>query len=81
MRDDAKILLLGSLPGDASLDVRQFYAHPRNHFWLLVSGVIGCNLMMLEYPARIRALQEVGIALWDVVGEAHLNGSLDHMPS
>jgi double-stranded uracil-DNA glycosylase len=77
VRDDAKILILGSLPGDASLKVRQYYAHPRNHFWQLIGDVIGRNLVMLEYPARIRALRDAGIALWDVVGEAHRHGSLD----
>lgn len=76
-RGDAQVLILGSLPGDASLAARQYYAHPRNHFWQLVGGVIGRDLGAIEYSARIHALQMAGIALWDVVAEANRPGSLD----
>lgn len=77
MRCDARVLILGSLPGDASLVAQEYYAHPRNQFWRLVGGIIGCNLAGINYPARLDALQMVGIALWDVIGEADRPGSLD----
>lgn len=77
-RADAKLLILGSLPGDASLAAAQYYAHPRNHFWELLGGVIGQNLNSMDYSDRITAVQESGIALWDVIGSAHRAGSLDH---
>ena len=77
MRVDARVLILGSLPGDASLSAQQYYAHPRNHFWSLVSEVAGADLTIMEYPVRIAALQAAGIALWDVIGEANRPGSLD----
>ncbi len=76
-RADARILILGSLPGDASLGAAQYYAHPRNHFWTLVGHVTNRDLAGMEYPARIAALQSAGIALWDVVAAAHRPGSLD----
>lgn len=76
-RKDARILILGSLPGDASLGAGQYYAHPRNHFWTLVGRVMRSDLAGMDYPARIAALQSTGIALWDVVAAAHRPGSLD----
>ena len=71
------MVILGSLPGDASLSAAQYYAHPRNHFWSLVSEVAGADLTIMEYPVRIAALQAAGVALWDVIGEANRSGSLD----
>ena len=76
-RADAKLLLLGSLPGDASLAAGQYYAHPRNHFWKLLGGVIGQNLTSMDYSDRVAAVQASGVALWDVIGSAQRAGSLD----
>jgi len=70
-------LLLGSLPGQASLAQRQYYAHPQNQFWRLVGAVIDADLVALDYPARLAALAAAGIGLWDVVGSAVRAGSLD----
>ncbi|TPE53576.1 DNA-deoxyinosine glycosylase [Amaricoccus solimangrovi] len=72
-----RVLILGSLPGVASLAAGQYYAHPRNGFWRLVGGVIGADLAALPYPARLDALRAAGIGLWDVVGSATRRGSLD----
>lgn len=77
-RADARILILGSLPGDASLAARQYYAHPQNQFWKLVSEIIRQDVVAMEYAQRIAALQSAGIALWDVIGTASREGSLDH---
>ena len=74
---DARVLILGSLPGDASLAAVQYYAHPRNQFWTLLGRVVGCDLVAMEYSARIKAIDLAGVALWDVVCEAHRPGSLD----
>lgn len=75
--DDAVLLVLGSLPGEASLAARRYYAHPRNLFWRLVGGAIGQDLVALDYPARLEALAAARIGLWDVVASAHRPGSLD----
>ena len=72
-----RLLILGSLPGDASLAADQYYAHPRNGFWRLTGGVIGRDLVDLAYPQRLEALKAAGIGLWDVIITAHRAGSLD----
>lgn len=76
---DANIhtLILGSLPGERSLAQSQYYANPQNAFWKLISEIVGEDLRVLEYEARLQALLEHGIGLWDVVAEAQREGSLD----
>jgi hypoxanthine-DNA glycosylase len=71
------ILLLGSLPGDASLRAAQYYAHPRNSFWPLIGGVLGEGLAALPYEQRIERLKARGVGLWDVIASAERSGSLD----
>ena len=74
---DATLLILGSLPGEASLAAQRYYAHPQNQFWRLLGDAIGEKLVALDYDARLERLAARGIALWDVVGEARREGSLD----
>ena len=74
---DARLLVLGSLPGEASLAAQRYYAHPTNQFWRLLGAAIGEDLAALDYDARLERLAERGIALWDVVAEARRAGSLD----
>ncbi len=72
-----QVLILGSLPGVASLAAGRYYAHPQNQFWRLVGGVIGVDLAALDYDARLAALLESGVGLWDAVASARRHGSLD----
>ncbi|WP_337190563.1 DNA-deoxyinosine glycosylase [Tsuneonella aeria] len=74
---DARVLILGSLPGEASLAQGRYYAHTRNLFWHLAGGAVGRDLVALDYPARLEALAGAGIALWDTVASARRTGSLD----
>jgi hypoxanthine-DNA glycosylase len=74
---DARLLILGSLPGEASLRAQRYYAHPQNQFWRLLGAAIGEDLAVLEYDVRLARLAAREIALWDVVGEARREGSLD----
>lgn len=74
---DTKILLLGSLPGVASLNAVQYYAHPRNQFWDLLGEVIGVPLRPLLYADRLSTVLQHGVGLWDVIAEAQRDGSLD----
>lgn len=72
-----RLLILGSLPGDASLKAAQYYAHPQNAFWRLTGGVIGRDLAALPYADRLEALKAAHIGLWDVIAAAERQGSLD----
>jgi hypoxanthine-DNA glycosylase len=76
-RPDARLFILGSLPGDASLAAAQYYAHPQNQFWRLLGSVIDEDLHGLSYPQRLERLAEHRIGLWDVIGSAVRRGSLD----
>lgn len=77
VNSDARLLILGSLPGERSLAAGQYYAHPRNLFWKLMERVIDTNLTELAYPARLDALLAHGVGLWDAVQSASRTGSLD----
>lgn len=72
-----RLLILGSLPGDASLRAGQYYGHPQNAFWRLVGGLIERDLAALPYDERLRALRAARVGLWDVVARAERTGSLD----
>lgn len=72
-----RLLVLGSLPGEKSLAVQQYYGNPQNRFWMLMSAVTGRELVALDYAARLDALRDLGVGLWDVVAEAQRPGSLD----
>ena len=74
---DTRLLILGSLPGDASLKAAQYYAHPRNAFWPLISGVLGEDLAAQPYEQRLDRLKARGVGLWDVIASAERSGSLD----
>lgn len=76
-RSDARLFVLGSLPGDASLAARRYYAHPTNQFWRLLGGAIGEELQPLGYEARLERLVERRVGLWDVIASAARRGSLD----
>lgn len=72
------MLILGSLPGEASLAAGRYYAHPQNQFWRLAGAAIGrADLPALDYDARLGALLSAGIGLWDTVASARRRGSLD----
>lgn len=75
---NTRLLVLGSLPGEASLKASQYYAYPQNGFWRLIGGVIGHpDLAGQSYAERLEILKAHGIGLWDVIAEAERIGSLD----
>jgi TDG/mug DNA glycosylase family protein len=74
---DTRLLILGSLPGNASLKAAQYYAHPRNGFWRLIGGALSEDLSVLPYADRLERLKARGVGLWDVIASAERAGSLD----
>ena len=70
----ARVLVLGSLPGQASIDAQQYYAHPRNAFWPIMAELTGASG---DYEARVRALSDAGVLVWDVLAASVRPGSLD----
>ena len=71
-----RALILGSMPGAASLSAGQYYAHPQNRFWPLMGTLIGAG-PNLAYGQRCKRLVDAGIALWDVLASCEREGSLD----
>lgn len=72
----AKILILGSMPGRKSLDMQQYYAHPRNRFWRLMALLLE-EEPQESYAARTQMLLRHGVALWDTLAFCERDGSLD----
>lgn len=74
---DARLLVLGSFPGVASLAAQQYYAHPRNQFWPILSALWGVDLAGRSYARRIAEARRRGLAIWDVYAACRREGSLD----
>src|SRR5215471_3275790 len=74
--ETSRILVLGSMPGEASLKAGQYYAHPRNAFWAIMGELIGAG-PSLSYQERVNRLRSSGLALWDSLHACVRPGSLD----
>lgn len=74
---DARVLILGSFPSEASLAARQYYAHPRNHFWPILGTVLDEPLAQLPYAERLARVRAHRVAIWDTIVACERAGSLD----
>jgi hypoxanthine-DNA glycosylase len=74
---DTRLLILGSLPGDASIRQGEYYAHRGNAFWHLLGDVLDEDLRGLPYAMRLKRLKVRAVGLWDVIESAEREGSLD----
>ncbi|WP_331775251.1 DNA-deoxyinosine glycosylase [Sulfurospirillum sp. 1612] len=72
----SRILILGSIPSVKSLEASQYYAHPQNAFWFIMSQLFGFQ-KDIAYEARLKILLRHGVALYDVIGTCERKGSLD----
>ncbi|NTV68953.1 MAG: DNA-deoxyinosine glycosylase [Azonexaceae bacterium] len=72
----ARVLVLGSLPGKASLTAQEYYANRQNAFWRIMGDLIGAG-PDLPYTLRLEKLRAAGVALWDVIAAGERPGSLD----
>jgi len=75
-KTDSVILILGSMPGQKSLEQQQYYAHPRNSFWPIMFQLFNID-KELGYSQRKQLLNSNKIALWDVLESCYRGGSLD----
>ncbi len=73
---NARCLILGSMPGEASLAAREYYAHPRNQFWEIMARLLRFE-RELPYRDRLDCLRYHGVALWDMIASCRRKGSLD----
>jgi hypoxanthine-DNA glycosylase len=74
---DAQVLILGSFPSEASLAAKQYYAHPRNHFWPILGAVLDEPLAELPYDQRLARVRARRVAIWDTIVACERAGSLD----
>lgn len=73
---DCRVLVLGSMPGVASLQAGRYYAHPQNRFWPIMGALVDAD-PALPYARRVARLKAAGIAVWDVLDRCEREGSLD----
>ena len=74
--NNPQVLILGSMPGIASLKAQQYYAHPRNAFWSIMSELFGIQRTE-NYESRIEQIKTCPLVLWDVLRSCRREGSLD----
>lgn len=76
IHEESKVLILGTMPGELSLELKQYYANPRNQFWQIMEKQIK-GISTAQYKEKAKLLNEEGIALWDLLGKCEREGSLD----
>ena len=72
-----RLVVLGSFPGVASLTAQHYYAHPRNHFWPILSALWQVDLVAMPYRERLAEVRARGLGLWDIYASCSREGSLD----
>jgi hypoxanthine-DNA glycosylase len=72
-----KTLILGTMPGIASLHKQEYYGHPRNHFWKIMAPIYNDNIFPIDYSSKKLIIEQNELALWDVLQYCERKGSLD----
>ena len=73
---DAKVLIVGSMPGIRSLEENQYYAHPRNSFWPILFDIFN-EERTDDYEKKKALIRARRLALWDAAAVCEREGSLD----
>lgn len=76
VNQNSKILILGTMPGEKSLELQEYYGNKGNSFWKLLFTLFNRPLPK-EYIEKKQLLEENNIALWDVLAYCERTGSLD----
>lgn len=74
--EETTVLILGTMPGDKSIELGEYYGHPRNKFWKIIASITK-NELPLTYAEKIALLLKTRIGVWDVAHKANRKGSLD----
>lgn len=77
IQKDTRVVVLGSMPSNQSIQLQQYYGHPRNHFWYIMEAVFQQPFVTLSYQDRLDHLTARGIGLWDVIASCERQGSAD----
>lgn len=78
INSETKVLIFGTFPGVESLRKKQYYGHKQNQFWKLLGGVIGKDLVNMDYDSRLKTLLQHNIGIWDVIESCERIGSSDN---
>ncbi len=74
---DTKIMVIGSMPGEVSLQRQQYYAHPQNNFWKFMSVLFPEINLNQDYEVRVAKLLKNQVGLWDALKHCERDGSMD----
>jgi hypoxanthine-DNA glycosylase len=77
VHNDTQILILGTMPGEKSIALQQYYANRGNHFWKILLAVLG-EPFHTDYDVRMRLLAKHKIGLWNVLASCERKGSADY---
>ena len=74
--EETEILILGSMPGDRSIELNEYYGHARNRFWKILATITN-NELPITYDEKRELLLKEKIGVWDIVHKANRKGSMD----
>ncbi|GEL08245.1 G/U mismatch-specific uracil-DNA glycosylase [Salisediminibacterium halotolerans] len=77
LKKNTRIVVLGSMPSERSIEYQQYYGHPRNHFWYIMAEIFQEPFPSMNYQTKLARLTDRGVGLWDVIASCDRRGSAD----